>query len=177
MSNKAKNKRDKVLKGNKKFEFRWEWLIPIIILIVGIAFVVWPRNEEGKLRLGSASAHYKLVKAQDGVVSIPVSTFGDYRAKYYEYKFPEKTVSFFILKSSDGVIRAAFDACDVCFREKKGYRQEGDLMVCNNCGQLFPSERINIEKGGCNPAPLERSTVGQNVVLKVSDIYLGVRYF
>jgi uncharacterized membrane protein len=86
-------------------------------------------------------------------------------------------VYFFVLKSSDGVIRAAFDSCDVCFRERKGYRQEGDLMICNNCGQAFPSVRINIEKGGCNPAPLERTTLGSDVVLQVSNIYRGVGYF
>ena len=91
-------------------------------------------------------------------------------------EFPQKSVYFFVLKSSDGVIRAAFDSCDVCFRERKGYRQEGDLMICNNCGQAVPSVRINIEKGGCNPAPLERSTVGSNVVLKVPDICRGVGY-
>ena len=79
--------------------------------------------------------------------------------------------------SSDGVVRAAFDACDVCFREKKGYSQDGDLMVCNNCGLVFPSERINIEKGGCNPAPLERKTVGNNVLISVSDIYKGLKFF
>jgi len=177
MSNSAKNKRDKVLKGNKKFEFRWEWLIPIVIVIIGVVFVVWPRNEEGRLGLGSASASYKRVKAKDGVVSIPVSTFDDYKARYFVYKFPEKSVYFFVLKSSDGVIRAAFDSCDVCFRERKGYRQEGDLMICNNCGQAFPSVRINIEKGGCNPAPLERTTLGSDVVLQVSNIYRGVGYF
>ena len=30
-------------------------------------------------------------------------------------------------------------------------------MVCNNCGQKFSSDLINEIKGGCNPAPLERT--------------------
>jgi hypothetical protein len=46
------------------------------------------------------------------------------------------------MKSADGVIRAAYDACDVCYRERKGYHQEGDDMVCNNCGRHFPSTSI-----------------------------------
>ncbi|HEY7527662.1 MAG TPA: Fe-S-containing protein, partial [Candidatus Deferrimicrobiaceae bacterium] len=58
---------------------------------------------------------------------------------------------YFVLRSSDGTYRAAFDACDVCFRANRGYRQEGDLMVCNQCGQTFPSVKINEVKGGCNP--------------------------
>ena len=30
-------------------------------------------------------------------------------------------------------------------------------MVCNNCGQRFPSNLINEVRGGCNPSPLERT--------------------
>ncbi len=81
------------------------------------------------------------------------------------------------MKSSDGVMRAAFDACDVCFREKKGYRQEGDVMVCNNCGQRFPSTKINVLKGGCNPAPLGRTVQGDSLVINASDIEQGGWYF
>ncbi len=177
MKSKARDKRAKVLAGNKKFEFRIEWLIPVAVLIVGVAFVVWPRNGEGKLSFGSKIGTYERVKATDGKVVLPVAELDDFKARYYAYKFPEKTVFFFALKSSDGVVRAAFDSCDVCFKERKGYRQEGDLMICNNCDQVFPSERINLEKGGCNPAPLERKIVGNELVINVADIYEGLRYF
>ncbi|MFH1834861.1 MAG: DUF2318 domain-containing protein [Methanobacteriota archaeon] len=109
---------------------------------------------------------------------IPISAINDGIAHFYE--FPSqmgKTIRFFVLKSSDGVFRAAFDACDVCYREKKGYRQEGDNMICNNCGRKFPSNLINVEQGGCNPAPLTREIVDDNLVIKKSDIELGARYF
>ena len=79
-------------------------------------------------------------------------------------------VTYFVLKSSDGVIRAAIDACDVCYRAGKGYTQEGDYMVCENCGQRFASTRINVVKGGCNPAPLNRVVKGSNLIIKIADI-------
>jgi len=78
--------------------------------------------------------------------------------------------SFFVLKSSDGVIRAAIDACDVCYRSGKGYVQESDFMVCTNCGRRFASTRINEIKGGCNPAPLNRKIIGKNLVIAMKDI-------
>jgi uncharacterized membrane protein len=106
-----------------------------------------------------------------------VSDLKDGKAHFYTIKAGGKTVNFFVMKSSDGIIRAAFDACDVCYREKKGYREEGDYMVCNNCGQRFPSRKINEVKGGCNPSPLNRTIVGNNVVLKVNDIQSGAFYF
>jgi uncharacterized membrane protein len=46
-------------------------------------------------------------------------------------------------------------------------------MVCNNCGQRFPSVKINEIKGGCNPAPLNRKVVGDKLVIKVADIIEG----
>ena len=99
---------------------------------------------------------YTEVSGRDGKIEFSTADFQDSMAKYYQYNSSGKEVYFFVLKSSDGIIRAAFDACDVCYEARLGYRQEGDLMVCNNCGRQFPSVRINVEEGGCNPAPLER---------------------
>jgi uncharacterized membrane protein len=111
-------------------------------------------------------------------LTFPVGDFQDGSPKYYSYKAPSgTTIKFFVLKSSDGVIRAAFDACDVCYQSKKGYRQEGDFMVCNNCGQRFTSVRINEVRGGCNPAPLERTIQGNQLVIATADILTGARYF
>ena len=111
-------------------------------------------------------------------LTFPVAAFDDGLPKYYSYRNHDgKNIKFFILKSSDGVIRAAFDACDVCFQSKKGYRQDGDFMVCNNCNQRFVSTRINEVRGGCNPAPLEREIVGDKLVIAVADIIPGARYF
>ena len=87
------------------------------------------------------------------------------------------TVRYFILKSSDGIVRAAFDACDVCWPAGKGYYQDGDSMVCRNCGRRFHSVLINEVKGGCNPAPLTRSVDGDQLVIKVDDILKGKPYF
>ena len=86
-------------------------------------------------------------------------------------------MNFFVVKSNDGVIRAAFDACDVCFPAKKGYTQDGDFMICNNCGRRFHSSRINVVEGGCNPAPLQREVIGDQLVIKTSDVIPGARYF
>jgi len=119
------------------------------------------------------------VQATSKEVSFPVSIFADGKARYFKYDAPNGIqVRYFIMKSSDGVIRAAFDSCDVCWAANKGYRQEGDVMVCNNCGQRFPSVKINEVKGGCNPAPLNRKVDGDRVIIKISDILEGgSRYF
>ncbi len=110
-------------------------------------------------------------------VSYPVSMFADGKARHFEYSAGGLTIRYFILKSSDGVIRAAFDACDVCWPAGKGYYQDGDDMVCRNCGRRFASVLVNEVKGGCNPAPLNRRVEGGQLILKAADILQGKAYF
>ena len=50
-------------------------------------------------------------------------------------------------------------------------------MVCVNCGRRFASIRVNEVKGGCNPAPLTRTVQGDQLILQVTDILEGRRYF
>ncbi|MGA8240911.1 MAG: DUF2318 domain-containing protein [Desulfobacterales bacterium] len=110
-------------------------------------------------------------------VSYPASLFADGRARFFELKKANLTIRYFILKSSDGIIRAAFDACDVCWPAGKGYYQDGDVMVCRNCGRRFASVLVNEVQGGCNPAPLKRSLQGEQVVILAQDILEGKQYF
>lgn len=117
------------------------------------------------------------VKAQAGVVKIPTSEVSDGKAHLYRYSAGGKEIRFFVVKSKDGVLRTALDACDVCFREKKGYTQEGDFMICNNCGQKFHTNKVMDVKGGCNPSPLPRALEGGNVVIREADLKAGASYF
>ena len=116
--------------------------------------------------------------SQVQVVTYPTTLFDEGKAKHFEFRADNGiAIKYFVLKSSDGVIRAAFDACDVCWPSGKGYYQEGDKMVCRNCGKRFASVKINEVKGGCNPAPLNRKIDGDNLVIRVADILEGQPYF
>jgi hypothetical protein len=131
--------------------------------------------------LVSAATHghdpFPLVVASEGGVHLPLDTFDDYKAHYYTYMHQGRPIEFFVLKSKDGVVRAAFNACDVCYLSKKGYTQDGDYVICNNCGQRFPANEINDVHGGCNPSPLGRVVVGNTLIILVEDIIKGLRYF
>jgi hypothetical protein len=120
---------------------------------------------------------YPLVEAVDGAVRLPLSTFDDYQAHHYTYMHEGHSAEFFVLKSQDGIVRAAFNACDVCFSAKKGYTQDGDHMICNNCGRRFPADQINVVEGGCNPSPLIRTVEGDSLIIEVEDILAGLGYF
>ncbi|MCU0559530.1 MAG: DUF2318 domain-containing protein [Desulfobacterales bacterium] len=113
----------------------------------------------------------------EGMVTLPAARFDDGKAHFFEHRQGGVAIRYFVVKSPDGVLRAAFDACDVCWPAGKGYAQEGDTMVCRNCGLRFDSNRVNEVKGGCNPAPLQRRVEDGKLLIRVSDILEGRGYF
>ncbi len=151
--------------------------IIIATLFFGFLAGTFLLPENSNAVFGPWASKFQAVKAENGIVQIPINKINDGKAHYFSYKFQGKTINFFVLKSRDGVIRAAFDACDVCFPKRKGYTQAGDYMICNNCGQRFHSTKINVLKGGCNPAPLRRTNNGKDLVIAAADILTGYRYF
>ena len=110
-------------------------------------------------------------------VRIPLKTLDSGKVLFLSLESEGRPLYYFALKSRDGAYRAALDTCDVCFRTNRGYRQEGDRMVCNNCGQKFACDKIGEVKGGCNPHPLARGIEGQYLVIKKADIAAGKEYF
>ena len=148
--------------------------IALAILVIGGGVFLYFQKEGNT----SSSTGITVSNASSSVVSHPVSLFEDGKARHFSLAAGDGiTVNYFVLKSSDGVIRAAFDACDVCWPAGKGYYQSGDVMICRNCGRRFASVKVNEVKGGCNPAPLNRTLKDGNVILQVADIIQGKTYF
>jgi uncharacterized membrane protein len=176
VAEKSASKKEMVLNTEKQSQSPLRTLAVIAVVVVaGLAFYLFQSGFDNKPQARTSSIQPEVTATE---VSFPVQAFSDGQAKYFQYPAGNGiTVRFFILRSSDGVVRAAYDACDVCWREGKGYYQEGDFMVCRNCGQRFASVKVNEIKGGCNPAPLERTVVGNKLVIKTADILQGVQYF
>ena len=158
---------------NQKSVSGKKFLAPVIVAIVALAAVggwfLFGQSTVGGPELVSAG--------QDGKIRFNAPDFNDGKARFYRFKGQTGTVDFFVVRSHDGVLRSAFDTCDVCYKARKGYRQEGDDMVCNNCDQRFRTDMVNVVKGGCNPAPLQRQLIGETLVLSTNDIEKGAWYF
>lgn len=149
-----------------------------VLLLAGLSALAYAGLFDGLFAKPPAEAAKAagVVETADAV-RIPLAALDSGKALFLMEASGGGDIHYFALKSSDGVHRAAFDACDVCFRANMGYRQEGDLMVCNKCGQAFPSVKINEVKGGCNPAPLARRVEGDHLVIEKRAILEGSRYF
>ena len=100
-----------------------------------------------------------------GALSIPISEL-DGDARFYTADVDGVAVEVIAVKAG-GSIRTAFNACQVCYDSGRGYfKQEGDELVCQNCGNRYTMDQIGLRAGGCNPAPIgegSRTSDGTNI--------------
>jgi uncharacterized membrane protein len=147
------------------------------ILVVGFAAVsagmLDSLFKKSPMEIGKAAGVAETADA----VRIPLKALDSGKALFLSLESEGRPLYYFALKSRDGAFRAALDACDVCFRTNRGYRQEGDRMVCNNCGQKFACDKIGEVKGGCNPHPLAHKEEAGFMVIRKADIVAGKDYF
>lgn len=102
---------------------------------------------------GQASAQSQAAGPGEDLV-IPVKDISD-KAAFYPVDVAGTKMEVIAVKAPDGTIRTAFNTCQVCYDSGRGYyKQDGDVLVCQNCGNRFPMNRVEVEAGGCNPWPI-----------------------
>jgi len=145
-----------------------------VAAVAGLALLCIGVLSAGAFSLGK----YEKVKASNDIVTISAAKLADGKARFYKLADGGKEIAFFAVKSADGSYKTAFDACDACYKSKKGYEQQGDKMNCKNCNQKFAIGRLGPNAtGGCNPGYLPHQLSGGILSIKVSDIKGGAGYF
>ncbi|UCE36010.1 MAG: DUF2318 domain-containing protein [Thermoplasmata archaeon] len=140
----------------------------IIVVIIALAVRIASPPPGGET---DYSSPYEIIGNE---LVIPISDVST-SASFYSYDSNGKDVKFFVVRGSDGDIHTAFDACDVCFKEKKGYYQDGNKMVCRNCGQRFTTNEIGTANTGtgCWPGNIIRTVDNSYVRIKLSELDRG----
>ncbi len=89
--------------------------------------------------------------------------------KFYPIKTGNRDMEIMAVKASDGTIRTAFNTCQVCNGSPRAYyKQDGDVVVCQNCGNRFSMDMIEQQRGGCNPIPIyteNKTDDGTNIII------------
>ena len=76
-------------------------------------------------------------------------------AAFYPIEVDGTEMEVIAVKDAEGTIRTAFNTCQICYDSGNGYyKQEGDKLVCQNCGNSFSKEDVGVLSGGCNPYPI-----------------------
>lgn len=96
------------------------------------------------------------------------------QAKFYPYESNGIKMELLAIKADDGTVRTAFNTCQVCYSSGKGYYiQQGNELVCQNCGNRFAANKVGITKGGCNPVPIPSSSkVEDDKTIKIDKGFL-----
>ncbi len=117
-------------------------------LILGLVFMTACAAENsGTSKTGGESV-------LDADIVIPLADVDD-TAAFYPAEIDGTRLEVIAVKAPDGTVRTAFNTCQVCYDSGRGYyEQDGDVLVCQNCGNRFPMSRVEVESGGCNPVPI-----------------------
>lgn len=113
----------------------------------------------------SAKEAVQVIGAGESLV-IPVSEVTG-TARFYPVEVDQTSMEIIAVKASDGTIRTAFNTCQVCYSSGRGYYvQNGDYLVCQNCGNRFTADQVEISAGGCNPYPIfeQNKTVTEETI-------------
>ena len=133
------------------------------IAILFLAFLVFGSGEKS-ITGGS-------IMELDETIKIPLDSITK-KAQFHDYE----GIEYFTIKDGNSGYKIAFNACDVCYKAKKGYSQVGEDMVCNNCGNHYAISGLgtqNLKGGGCWPGYLPSSIEGDYMVIQKSDLEKG----
>lgn len=103
---------------------------------------------------------------------IPISDLSE-KATFYPVEVDGTEMEVIAGKDSQGKIRTAFNTCQVCYDSGNGYyRQLGEELVCQNCGNSFTMDVIGETAGGCNPVPI----LEENRTVTDSEIQISYEF-
>lgn len=93
---------------------------------------------------------------------------------FYGYNELENKMEIITVKASDGSMRTAFNTCQVCYSSGRGYYEwKDDVLVCQNCGNKFGIDDVEVARGGCNPVPIE----DENKITDETSITIDKSFF
>lgn len=137
-----------------------------VLLVIAFAVKVPASSSDN-----SKNDDLRAEKVIDGDIVIPVSEVNE-TAKFYPAEINGTQLEALAVKAPDGSIRTAFNTCQVCYSSGRGYyEQDGDVLVCQNCGNRFSMDEVEITRGGCNPVPItdENKTVSDDTITLTKD--------
>lgn len=147
-------------------------IIGLIVIVAAVGLAVYYVSSPGGSTGGQGPNQAQLPPTTtQAEIQIPLAQIGT-DASLYTYNDNGIPIYYFAAKGSDNQYHVAMDACDVCYPQKKGYRQVGDVMKCNNCGREFAINGIGTQNqtGGCWPSYLQMSVGGENISIQIADL-------
>ncbi|MDR2491289.1 MAG: DUF2318 domain-containing protein [Spirochaetaceae bacterium] len=104
---------------------------------------------------------------------IPIAELSE-NAVFYPVDIDGTRLEVIAVKAPDGTVRTAFNTCQICYNSGRGfYKQQGTVLVCQNCGNRFRMNQVEVRSGGCNPVPI----FPQNKTVTSTAIVISKAFF
>lgn len=121
---------------------------------------------------------YPEMRPRAGIGTINLSGIGVESGRFHTYRSDSgRKVDFFVYRESSGVPHAVLDACRTCYRWKKGYALDGREVVCLKCEMRFRLDGLAQGTGSCVPIALKTEQRGDSLLIPVTELEAGVRFF
>jgi high-affinity iron transporter len=142
---------------------RWSFAAAILCSLVVVSLAA----EFAYAHAMNAPTPGKVLVAENNEVRIPLSELTDQSLHFYTADVSGTVVRFLVIHQANGNYATALDACQICGRA--GYRQEGQNIICRNCGASIYAPSVG-EHGGCNPIPVKSTVAGGEVIVNLSAL-------
>jgi len=170
-----KNTQEKKKKGNGSM-----LLIVAALLLGAIAAFLAFSNNDSKPDDNVAQGQNIAPITNGGDLIINAKDIAE-EARFYPYQAGAIYMEVFAVKASDGTIRTALNTCQICYDSGYGYyKQFGNKVICQNCGNEFGVDDIEKIRGGCNPVPVTsefKKIDGDNIAISEQFLSDNKGYF
>ena len=143
---------------------RWgSGLLAMLVLTILISSVGgWYANKKEQLVPAVA------VKAEDGLVQIPLEEVSDGHLHRYAFRASDGTeVRVIIVQKGGSAFGVGLDACEIC--GATGYFERDGQIVCRLCDVVMNKATIGLP-GGCNPIPVEYRVASGSVQISADTL-------
>ncbi len=145
----------------------------IVLLSLG---ALWGAEVALEGRLNSSG--FERVAPTRGQLRIDVAALKPQEVRFFQFlNSGNQEVRFFVGRDRTGRVQVAFDADETCAKYKRGFRHEGEWMVCNKCDKAFRLVEVHAGGEGCSPVPVHHQIEGSELVIAETDILQGWRLF
>jgi high-affinity iron transporter len=151
----------------REWEFRRQRRWSFAAAILCIAVVLSLTAEFVYARAMNAPSPARALVAQNDEVRIPLGDLQDASVHFYTADVNDSVIRFLVIHQTDGNYATALDACQIC--GTAGYRQEGQNVVCRNCGATIYLPSVG-ESGGCNPIPVKSRVEAGEVIVDLAAL-------
>lgn len=136
-----------------------KWILPVIAgVVVIIALIVVFLIPESNTETGSGPY---AGRDRNGNIVINAKDLSHDRVSFIRIAADSK-IELLARIGDDGKVKTALGTCQSCNGSPYAYyTQEGDELICNNCGLHFPLNVIDMSGTGCHPISIPSSIISE----------------